>query len=245
MLIILPSYCQTHTTQSDLKSLIGKLNWATSILITGRGFLRRLIDSVLGPHVPGKVIEVSEEMKLDLKMWERFLRYYNGRAFLDYHPIVTSESLNFYTDASFKGAGGVFGRKWFQIIYPESWAARKITYLELYPIVVAAHIFVRELAGKKVIFHTDNYAVMTILNKCTSPNPKFMPLVRKLVALLMKHRIKFCSKHVRGICNGTSDTISRLQVSAQFLVDQQLDPRPEPIPVEWTPDYWQIQESFY
>ena len=120
-------------------------------------------------------------------MWETFLHEYTGGAFMDFFPSETSQTLKFYTDASFGGAGRIFGAQWFQITYPACWRELNITYLEMYPIVVAAHIFANQLANKSVIFHIDNYAVMCVLNKCTSPNPKSMPLICKLVLLYRKY----------------------------------------------------------
>ncbi len=236
--------CET-ATQSDLKSVIGQLNWATSILVTGRGFLRRLIDSVLGPHNPQKLIPISDEMRKDLIMWERFLRYHNGRSFITYYETVTSETLNFYTDASFMAAGGVFGSEWYQILYPESWKAKHITFLELYPIIVGAHMFAHKLANKRVVFHTDNYAVMSLVNKCTSPHPKFMPLLRSLVLLALKYNFRFSSKHLPGIQNVTPDLISRLQVTQQLLENGNLRSSPSIIPTSWLPEIWEAQNENY
>ena len=50
-------------SQGDLKSVIGKLNWVSSIILPGRSFLRRLYDAVRGPHSPNKLIQVSAEIK--------------------------------------------------------------------------------------------------------------------------------------------------------------------------------------
>ncbi len=232
-------------TQAQVKSLVGCLNWCTSIVTTGRAFLRRLLDLALGDHVPTKIIALDSEVKRDIRLWLYFLNAFNGRVFLDFMPIETSETLEFYTDASFAGAGGTFGRKWFQIVYPHHWMQKKITYLELYPVVVAIHLFGEQLSGKKVIFHTDNYAVMSMLNKCTSPNKKFMPLIRAFVLQIMKFRIKFCSRYVKGILNVKADAISRFQVSGPFLADHGLELFKTPIPKQWFPLQWdQLEKNF-
>ncbi len=231
-------------TQVEIKSALGCLNWCTNIVVTGRAFLRRLHDAVLGEHQPRKIVQITKEIKKDLKVWDIFLQDFNGRIFIDFMPVESSASLNFFTDASFKGAGGTFGSKWFQIAYPEHWAQKRITYLELYPIVVAAHMFAKELSGKKVVFYTDNHAVMSILNKCTSPNPKFMPLIRKLVLLIMRNNIRISSRHIRGICNVTADVISRFQVTELFLAEHRLCPTPTKVPHQWEPESWEAQEAF-
>ena len=178
-------------------------------------------------------------------MWEKFLRFHNGRSFITYYEMVSSESLNFYTDASFTAAGGVFGPDWFQIIFPESWRAKHITFLELYPIVVGAHMFAHKLANKRVIFHTDNYAVMSLINKCTSPHPKFMPLLRSLVLLALKYNFHFSSRHLPGIQNITPDLISRLQVTREHLVNGNLTLTPSSIPTSWQPLIWERLKRNY
>ena len=40
-----------------------------------------------------------------------------------------------------------------------------MTYLELFPVVVALHVWGPLLANKKILFHIDNQAVMYIANK--------------------------------------------------------------------------------
>ncbi len=164
-------------TQGEIKSLIGCLNWCTSIILAGRSFLRRLYEIVLGPHCPEKTICISDEAVKDLKVWEVFLNHFNGRGFIEFAEPEPSSELNFYTDASYEGAGGTFKSNWFQIRYPPHWREKHITYLELYPVVVAAHLFAEQISGRHVVFHTDNTGVMHMLNKCSSTNEKFMPLL--------------------------------------------------------------------
>ncbi len=178
-------------------------------------------------------------------MWRTFLKFYNCRALLRFPPIESSATLNFYTDASFLGAGCVFGESWFQIIFPKHWQSYHITFLELYPIIVAAHIFIGKLANKSVIFHTDNYGVMSMLNKCTSPNPKFMLLLRKLALLSLQYNFRFSSKHLPGIENNAPDIISRLQVTGAFLEKYGLRTQPVKIPTYWSPSVWEQQVLAY
>ena len=97
------------------------------------------------------------------------------------------------------------------LLFPTHWASRGITYLKLYPIVVIAHIFSGQLRNSKVIFHTDNWAVMNILNKASS-KLLLMSLVRPLMVLSLKNNFTITSKHISGHSNVTPDRISRLQV---------------------------------
>ena len=49
--------------------------------VTGRAFLRRLIDLTLGISRPHYHIRLTRQVKLDLLTWQDFLTGFNGKAF--------------------------------------------------------------------------------------------------------------------------------------------------------------------
>ena len=57
---------KTQTTLRKLQSLIGVLNFACSVVVPGRAFLRRLIDLTCGVLKPHELIELTEETKQDI-----------------------------------------------------------------------------------------------------------------------------------------------------------------------------------
>ena len=65
----------------EIQVLIGLLNFACSVIIPGRAFLRRLIDLTTGIKAPHHKIRISKEVKEDLRVWQEFLSNYNGRSF--------------------------------------------------------------------------------------------------------------------------------------------------------------------
>jgi hypothetical protein len=94
------------------------------------------------------------------------------------------ESLELYTDS----AGGkdrcfgiYFQGQWTHELWSDSWLEtpliRNISFLELFPVVVALCLLGNSFANKKVIFHIDNQAVATIINKKTSTDPNIMTLM--------------------------------------------------------------------
>ena len=58
---------------------------------------------------------------------------------------------------------------------------KDITFLELFPVVVALCIWGEQLKNKKVIFNIDNQSVVHIINKKSSKSVRVMSLVRHLV----------------------------------------------------------------
>ena len=59
-------------TLRELQSLTGVLNFACSVVVPGRCFLRRLIDLTIGLKRPGHFVRVSKEVKADLFTWQQF-----------------------------------------------------------------------------------------------------------------------------------------------------------------------------
>ena len=50
-----------------------------------------------------------------------------------------------------------------------------------------AHTMTHRLAGKRMVFHTDNIPVMAILNNASSKKPEIMKMVRPLMLLFLKN----------------------------------------------------------
>ena len=68
-------------TLKELQSLIGVLNFACSVVVPGRSFLRRLIDLMIGLWSPHHFVRVSREVKADLLIWQQFFKDFNGNRF--------------------------------------------------------------------------------------------------------------------------------------------------------------------
>ena len=68
-------------TLKEVQSLTGLLNFACSVILPGRAFLRRLIDVTIGIQSPFHFIRLKKEMKADLRVWQECLDEYNGKPF--------------------------------------------------------------------------------------------------------------------------------------------------------------------
>ena len=61
--------------------------------------------------------------------------------------------LGLYTDAAAsKGYGAIFGKHWFGGAFPTEWKDFNITFLELFPIVLAVHIWGSHMSDRCVLF---------------------------------------------------------------------------------------------
>ena len=67
------------------------------------------------------------------------------------------------------------------------------------------------LFNKKVLFHIDNEALVSVINKQTSEDKRIMELVRRFVLNLMLNNVVFKIKHISSMNNNIADSISSKQ----------------------------------
>ena len=141
----------------ELQTLMELLNFTCLVVVPGRAFRCRLIDLTKGITKPHYHIRISRGAKQDLSMWLQFLIEFDGRSFFLNDIWETSQSLQLFTDAAGSiGFGAVFGAHWFHGLWPPTWHDFNIAILELFPIVLAVHIWGACMADKCVIFFSDN-----------------------------------------------------------------------------------------
>lgn len=142
-----------------------------------------------------------------------------------------ADNLQLYTDVSSRfGYGAVFQNHWLYSEWNSEWLGTNITVKELYPIVLAIELWGREITNMSICFNCDNEALVYVLNKHTSSEPKVMFLVRKLVLLALNYNIVFTARHLPGKSNILSDVFSRLQISKFRYLMPQADLHPAEIP---------------
>ena len=113
-----------------MQKLIGVLNFATRVIVPGRPFLRRLINSTCGLSKPFHRLRVTKPMKQDLDMWLVFFEKYNGVSVFHDRYWISNIDVGLFTDSAAGrgiGFGAVFGNKWAYGIWPEKWHTNGLT----------------------------------------------------------------------------------------------------------------------
>lgn len=227
--IVYDSMSRRKLQLQEMQSIVGCLQFATSVVTPGKAFLRRLINTMLGISNPFHYVTLNIEAKKDLVMWQKFLRFHNGKTIFK-RDYMNSWQLNLHTDASHKACAAVYRGSWFVVTFPSDWKAKSIAFLELYPIMLALHIFGVKMANKSLTFFCDNKSVCEILNKQSSKVNDIMVLVRTIVLICMQYNIHFKCTHLGSKQNFIADALSRLQISPQQLAAWKLRQSPESIP---------------
>jgi len=214
-------------TLHDLQSIIGLLNFACLVVTPGRAFLRRLIDLTCNVSKPHHFIRLNNEARADLKAWQLFISHFNGKSVFLQRDWHSSEKLRLYTDASGSlGYAAVFGSKWFAKPWKDIHAHYNITIKELFPIVLILELWGATLSNCKVIFFSDNQAVVEVINKQSSREKTIMRLLRRLVIAAMSNNIMFKAKHIIGKTNVIPDKLSRLKFQEARTLAPWLDVNP-------------------
>lgn len=229
-------------TLKEIQTLIGLLNFACSVVVPGRAFLRRLIDLTIGIRAQHHSIRLTKSVKEDLRVWSSFFSDYNCKSFFLDEVWANSHKLSLYTDsAGSLGYGAIFGNEWCYGIWPDNWVGRNIAILEFYPIVLSLFLWGDQLKNKCVLFFTDNEALVHVINKQSCRDTTLMFFVRKLVSVCLKQNILFRAKHIPGIKNSLADALSRQQVSTfKQLAPASMHQSPTQIPAHLLPQNWSI-----
>ena len=124
---------------------------------------------------------------------------------------------------------------------PDPRESLNIAFLELFPIVIALHIWGPYMANRCVAFYTDNAAIVDIINRQTSKHQLVMILVRDLVLTSLKYNILFRARHIPGVHNSGADYISRFQVEQFKQISPEADVLPTPVPANLLPQSWSLR----
>ena len=84
------------------------------------------------------------------------------------------------TDASGFAYGAVVGVSWLQGQFPSSLDSKQISIKELPPIVLAVRRWAPVWTNQRVLFLSDNTAVVAVINRQTAKDP-LMSLLRQLI----------------------------------------------------------------
>ncbi|KAM4809779.1 LOW QUALITY PROTEIN: uncharacterized protein WCC33_017801 [Rhinophrynus dorsalis] len=204
-----------------VQELLGVLNFACRVIPMGRVFNRRLERATAGVSKRHFKVRLTRQLRADLEVWDRFLQDFSGVC-LWREPEQTNGELQLFTDAGAVGFGAYFEGSWCAQQWPPHWAhnglTRNMTFLELFPIVVALELWWQKLRNRAVRLWSDNMSVVHAVNNLSSGSLPVIRLLRRLVLICMRHNIQFRALHVPGVDNGNADALSRGQMGRFFML---------------------------
>jgi hypothetical protein len=233
-----------HTFQSrpkitvqQLESLVGVLNFACSVVALGRPFLGRLHQMLRGRKVriPHLHLRLTRGAKEDLKMWEAFLRQFNGVSIFLPNDPVPAISLGLSLHSSDRGLGISCLTKWVSIPWPQEWLSKPPLIRSLLTVLMAVEMFHDLLKDKRVALESQCPDLQKAINSQSHKDPKVMVLLRDLVFRLLKSNIYLTINLSSHPPNQPVVFLSDLQVQDFREVLPLADPEPFPVPLSVHP----------
>ncbi|XP_030253189.1 uncharacterized protein LOC115569298 [Sparus aurata] len=220
-------------TKRQLLSLLGHLNYAIRIIPQGRSFLSHLLS--IASSVPSlhDNVTLDNSCKMELKLWHQFLSSWNGISFFYDTNITSSEDIQLSTDAAPSiGFGGYFSGKWFSAKWPPEFSSLSPSsaIYEMYPVIIAAILWGHKWSKKTITIHSDNTAVVDIINKGRSHCLDIMQFVRKLTLVSAQHQFIIRAAHIPGHQNTIADALSRFSFQKFRQLAPASDTVPTPVP---------------
>ena len=93
---------------------------------------------------------------------------------------------------------------------------KMLFFFEFYPIVLSLHLWGHEMQNRRILFFTDNEALVHAINKQSYKDKALMFFMRALVLVCLRNNILFRAKHVRGVHNTLADSLSLSAAGRDF-----------------------------
>ncbi|XP_051994017.1 uncharacterized protein LOC127651992 [Xyrauchen texanus] len=226
-------------TKQQLLALLGHLNYAIRIIPQGKCFLSNLLTKAATiPSLHDKVT-LDEACKMEMHLWQKFLSSWNGISFIYNDYITQPEDIQLYTDAApSTGFRGYYSGHWFASEWPpefrrfvqQSDVPPSSALYEMYPVIIAAILWGHEWSRHSILIHSDNSAVVEIINKGRSRSQAIMPCVRRLTLISAQHQFLIRAAHVPGYHNTIADSLSRFSFQKFRILAPESDIHPTPVP---------------
>ena len=146
---------KSSCTKRELLQLLGHINFASRLTMLGWSFVSHLFDLSTKVKELHFYVQLRKQCRVDLEWWLRFLSSWNGVHMFYEIDFTSNFDTQLYTDASSTiGFGGFYNWKWFCSRWSEDLPSLNdktlpMTFLELYPIVVAAMLWGSEWKRKR------------------------------------------------------------------------------------------------
>ena len=233
------------TTVKRAQELCGLLNFLCKCVVPGRAFVTRLYSMTRTGQAAPKPhyhVRITEENRLDLKVWKIFLSQPDVfcRPFLDF-TVVSAMDIDMYSDSSGNpnlGYGALCGSEFLfgqwnttfvQINKPS------IQFLELYAFTAGVLTWIKKFKNQRVCLFIDNKSARDMINASSSKCKNCMMLIRLITLECLVNNVRVTAKYVKSEENGLTDSLSRLDFKRFRNIGKHMDVYPKTTPRELLP----------
>lgn len=198
----------------QMQSLIGKLNFASSVVRSGRIYMSRLINTLRNRSVTdsSRVI-LTEENLNDVRWWIEHIKLYNGVPMEAKMPGQKWQHSGFVwsSDSSKSGLGGWSGQtgQFFHLQLSDELKKFDINSLECLALLICLKKWVAQCHGKKVLIKCDNSTTVTVINSGSAKNKFLQACLREMHHICATNSTEIKVIWVKTEDNKIADVLSR------------------------------------
>ena len=175
-----------------------------------------------------RFVRLNAEIRSDLYRWSKFVASWNGIGIIlnPHQAVVDLES-----DASGSwGCGAAWKSHWLQWKWNTIAQQWDISPKELLPILLAGAVWGKLWSGQRVRCHSDNMAVVKVMNNGYSKDKLLMHLIRCLFFISEHFKYQVEAVHCPGKNNIRTDALSWNNIGLFLQATSGVDQKPTVIP---------------
>ena len=212
---------KTTATKKTLQQLLGRLFWVSRCVRFSRPFMGRLLQQLrsMSMLADNKKVVISEECRLDIHWWHRFLRKFNGVELMYVDEPINLSLVQLLEagatvncgDAQLWGGGAYFQDEYWSRPFP-SWLKSVdigIHLKEFYVLLVSCWLWGEQWSGQRVYLFCDNDAVIESLDKQKPKDPRMQDLLREFLYIVCTRKFTPIFRKIDTKENFVADFMSR------------------------------------
>jgi hypothetical protein len=166
---------------------------------------------------PKGVNLLTEEFKMDIKWWIKYVKCYNGVSMM-LEPTWSVPNGIIETDSCLTGCGAVCGNQYFHTRFPQNIVQKdlQINVLEMLCIVVSVQLWSDVFQCKRILIRSDSMVSVNALNHLNTRNRDLQACVRKILYVCGLNDFQVKLVHVPGAHNTISDALSRWHLNDMY-----------------------------
>lgn len=198
-----------HATKKEMQRLIGKLQFVSKCVRSGRVFISRLL---IWMHGLGdcEYKKINDEVRKDIRWWEIAIRNFPGTSLI-WHLALEDPDTELASDANLTGCGAHSVTEFYHTLFPPFVLQQTshISQREILTIAVTLKVFAAQIQGKKLIFYCDNQASVECVNSGRTRDKYMLKVLREIAYLSMKHEFLIRARFLDTKKNRPADILSR------------------------------------